>query len=102
MNDLERRPGINMATPTPDSLEPTVSDWRDVGFAVAVTLILSKSVIRGWHAYPLFDKCFSVFVLLVILTLPWSGLRMKRTHSIEVWLVCILLLMVHMFSRLPL
>ena len=103
MNDLERHPGINMATPTPDSLEPTVSNWRDVGAAVAVTLILSQSVIHSWHAYLLFDKCISVVVLLFVLTLPWEGIRMKkRTHNVEVWRVCILLMMVYFLSRLPL
>jgi len=102
MNDLERHPGINMATPTPDSLEPTVSNWRDVGAAVAVTLILSQSVIHSWHAYLLFDKCISVVVLLCVLTLPYEGIRMKRTHNVEVWRVCVLLMMVYFLSRLPL
>jgi len=104
MNDLERHPGINMATPTPDALEPTVSNWRyDVGVAVAVTLILSQSVIHSWHAYHLFDKCVSVFALLCVLTLPWEGIPMKkRTHNVEVRQVCILLMMVYYLSRLPL
>ena len=102
MNDLERHPGINMARATPHSLEPTVSNWRDVGFAVAATLILSKSVSRSWHSYHLFDQCFSVVILLFVLTLPWGWTRMKRTHSVEVWQVCILLIMVYMLSRFPL
>ena len=56
----------------------------DVGFAVAVTFILSVSVIERWHAYRLFDKCFSVLFLLIVLTLPWEGIRMKkRTRSLK-------------------
>jgi len=103
MNDLDRHPGISMATHMPDSLEPTVSNWRDVGATVAVTFILAKSVSHSWHAYHLFDKFFSVVILLSILTLPWEGFRMKkRTHSVEVWRVCILLMMVYLLSRFPL
>jgi hypothetical protein len=104
MNDLERHPGINMATPTPDTPEEAVSNWRyDLGLAVALTFILSQSVIHSWHAYRLFDKCFSVFVLLSVLTLPWDGIRMKkRTHNVELRSVCLLLLMVYFLARLPL
>jgi hypothetical protein len=104
MKDLEQHPGINMATLTPDTPEPTVSNWRyDVGLAVAVTIIFSQSVINRWHAYRPFDKCFSVLVLLSVLTLPWEGIRMKkRIHNLEVRRVCLLLIMVYFLFRLPL
>ncbi len=103
MKDSEQHPGANMATLTPDTPGPTVSNWGyDVGFAVAVTIILSQSVINRWHAYRPFDKCVSVLVLLIVLTLPWEGIRMKRTHNLEVWRVCLLLMMVYFLARFPL
>jgi hypothetical protein len=78
-----------------------VVNWRtEVGFAVGVTFILSVSVIERWHAYGLFDKCFSVLFLLIVLTLPWEGIPMKkRTQKLEVWYVCILLMMVTFLFR---
>jgi hypothetical protein len=90
-----------MATVASDTPEPNVSNWRtDVGFAAAVTFVLSVSVIERWHAYRLFDKCYSVFFLLIVLTLPWEGIRMKkRTQKLEVWYVCILLMMVTFLFR---
>lgn len=104
MNDLERYPGINMATPIPNTSEPSVSNRRyDVGVAVAVTFILSQSVIHSWHAYRLFDKCFSIFILLIVLTLPWQGIRMKkRTHNVELRQVYLLLMLVYFLARFPL
>ena len=68
-----------MATLAPDTPESNVSNWRtDVGCAVGVTFILSVSVIERWHGYRLFDKCFSVLFLFIVLTLPWEGIRMKK------------------------
>jgi hypothetical protein len=92
---------VNMSTVAPAASEPRFFDWRtDVGFAVAVTFIISVSVIERWHAYRLFDKCFSVLVLLTVLTLPWEGIRMKkRTKKLDVWYVCLLLMMVTLLFR---
>ena len=100
MKDSERHAETNMATLEPDTPEPTVSNWRDVGYAVAITIILSKSVINRWHSYGSFDKCVSVLILLFILTLPWDG-RMKRINNLEVWRVCLLLMLVYFLARLP-
>src|SRR5438270_375781 len=102
MKDSERHPGTNVATLTPAAAEPTASNWRNIGFAVAVTIIFSKSVINRWHAYRSFDKCFSVLILLCVLTLPWDVIRMKRIHNLEVWRVCLLLMLVYFLARLPL
>jgi hypothetical protein len=90
-----------MPTLVPNTPEPNVSNWRtDVGFAVGVTFILSVSVIERWHSYRLFDKCFSVLFLLIVLTLPWDGIRMKkRTQKLEIWYVCLLLMMVTFLFR---
>lgn len=90
-----------MATLSPDTSEPNVLDWRtDIGLAAAVTFILSGSVLHRWHAYDLFYKCFSVFFLLMVLTLPWEDVRMKkRAHKLEVWRVCLLIMMTAILFR---
>jgi hypothetical protein len=88
----------------PDTPETNIVDWRaNAGLAVGVTIVLSRSVMDRWHTYRPFDKCFSVFVLLSVLMLPWEGIRMKkRTHNLEVWRVCLLLMLVYFLFRLPL
>ena len=64
-------------------------------FAVLVTLILGVKVIHRWHAYGLFDRCFAVFVLVFLVTLPWSTSRMeKRGQKVELWFVYIAVLLV--------
>ncbi len=90
-----------MSALSPDTSEPNVLDWhRDIGIAVAVTFILSVSVLHRWHAYDLFYKCYSVFFLLIVLTLPWEDVRMKkRTHKLEVWRACLLIMMTAILFR---
>ena len=62
--------------------------------AVLVTLILSVNVIKHWHAYTLFDRCFSVFALLILLTFPWSAIRMeKRGQKLQIWHAYLLVLL---------
>jgi len=88
-----------MASAAGESDVPRVR-YLDVVSAVLVTVSLGASVMQRWHGYRLFDKCFSVFVLLTVITLPWDAIRMKiKGQKVEVSHVCILLLMVTYIFR---
>jgi hypothetical protein len=81
----------------PVTAEPDVSKltYTNAVFAVLVTLILGVSVVHRWHAYRLFDRCFALFVLVFLVTLPWSTSRMeKRGQKMELWYVYLVVLMV--------
>jgi len=68
--------------------------YFDVISAVLVTFILSVNVIEHWHAYRLFDRFLSVFVLLILLTFPWGAIRMeKRGQKLEIWHAYLLVLL---------
>jgi hypothetical protein len=68
--------------------------YFDVVSAVVITFILGVTVIQRWHAYRLFDKCFSVVTLLILLTFPWGAIRMeKRGQKLEIWHAYLLVLL---------
>jgi hypothetical protein len=48
-----------------------------------------------WRAYNPCEKFFAVFVLLLLLALPWGAVRMeKRGQKLELWHVYLVVLMV--------
>jgi hypothetical protein len=81
----------------PVTAEPEVLKltYTNAVFAVLVTLLLGVRVIHRWHAYGLFDRCFAVFVLVFLVTLPWNMSRMeKRGQKMELWFVYLVVLLV--------
>jgi len=94
---------VNMTTLAPDTPEPNFSSrtsWgTQVVVAACVTFILSDRVIDHWHSYRLWEKGYSVLFLLIVLTLPWEGIRMKKRQNVGVLYVYILLMMVAFLFR---
>jgi len=85
---------------TPVTAEPQIPRWgeRSVGVFMSILVTADLGVRVGkhyWRAYEPFDKFFAVFVLLVLLALPWAAIKMeKRGQKLEPWYVYLVVLMV--------
>jgi len=80
--------------------ELSKSRYMNVAFAVLATISVGIDVFERWHAYRLFDKCYAIFVLVFLGTLPWSVSRMeKRSQRLELWLLYLVVMMVTVIFR---
>jgi len=76
------------------------SCYTNVAFAVLGTISIGLVVIERWHAYRLFDRCYAIFVLVFLSTLPWSVSRMeKRSQKLELWFLYLVVMMVSVIFR---
>lgn len=76
------------------------SRYTNITFAVLVTMILGIEVIERWHGYRSFDRCYAIFVLVFLGTLPWSVSRMeKKNQKLELLLLYVVVIMVSAILR---
>jgi hypothetical protein len=84
----------------PVAAEPVMARWQQRFLGVFMALVVTADIgIRVakhyWRAYDPFDKTFAVFVLVLLLMLPWGVIRMeKRGQKLELWYVYLVVLLV--------